>query len=361
LACLWKGTILLTTLAARHFLPLLSGVALAATLLTGCAQHEDTAATSPSPAASAGAAAETTGKAITGTFKVGLVVPDPITDGGWAQSANDGLKAIAKDTGAEIGQPVENDSAAAFEGIFRNFASQGDQLVFAHGTEYEAAAKKVAADTPGTIFSVMNGREVGPNLMPVQFDAGQGTYLAGMLAAGMSKTGKIGCIGPQEIPIIKETFDAFEKGAKAVNPNIEVKRAFIGSTDVAKGKLLAQSFLSAGIDVIVHNADDAGKGVAQAVMEKDGAMFIGANSDQSDLATPKNLGSFILDVPHAMDALAHNVKDGKDLGKAYKGGLKDGAVGLVYNAKFAGTIPADLKAKIDAAKADMIAGKLTVD
>ena len=326
---------------------------------SGCAQKEEVATTggSPAPVASAGAK----GAPVSGTFKVGLVTPGSISDKGWSQSAYDGLKKIKANLNAETGQPVENDSATAFEGIFRNFAQQGDQLIFAQGSEYDDAAKKVAADTPGTVISVNGGRAIAPNLMPIEFDADQATYLAGMLAAGMSKTGVIGVIGPVEIPIIKQSFDAFEKGAKALKPSITVKRAFIGSEDIGKGKQLAESFLDSGVDVILHNANAAGQGVAQAVMEKDGALFLGANSDQSDLATPKNLGSFILDTSAAMQAVAHDVKSGENLGKPYRGGLKDKAVDLVYNAKFAGTIPADLKAKIEAARADLISGKLKAD
>ena len=341
--------------------PLFSALLLGGLLLnaTGCAQKEEATPTTAnaSPAATASGAAVANGDA----FKVGLIVPDPITDKGWAESADDGLKAIGKDMGAEIGQPIENDSATAFEGIFRNFAEQGDKLVFAHGSEYDAAAKIVAADTPKMVISVTGGRSVSPNLMPIQFEGGEATYLAGMLAAGMSKTGKIGVIGPTEIPIIKQSFDDFEKGAKALDPAIEVKRVFIGSTDITKGKLAAENFLEAGVDVIMHNANDAGKGVAQAVMAKEGAMFIGANADQSDLATPKNLGSFILSVPQAMEAVARDVKEGKNAGQAYKGGLKDGAVNLIYNDKFAGKIPDALKAKIAQAKADIVSGKIKVD
>jgi basic membrane protein A len=337
----------------RRSVSFVSSLAVGLLLSAGCAQKEQSAtATAPASAGSSGA---------TGTFKVGLVTPGSISDKGWSESAYDGLQKIKTDLGAEVGQPVENDSASAFEGIFRNFAQQGDKLIFAQGSEYDDAAKKVAADTPDTVISVNGGRAVAPNLKPIQFDADQATYLAGMLAAGMSKTNKIGVIGPVEIPIIAQSFDAFTKGAHALKPSVEVKRAFIGSENVAKGKQLAESFLDSGVDVIMHNANEAGQGVAQAVMEKDGAMFLGANSDQSDLATPKNLGSFILDTSAAMQAVARDVKSGADLGKPYKGGLKDKAVDLVYNAKFAGAIPADLKAKIDAARADLIAGKIKAD
>ena len=241
----------------------------------------------------------------------------------------------------------------------KDAASQGATIVYGHGSEYDDAAKKVAADFPKTFFVIMNGKSSGANLIPIQFASGQATYLAGMLAAGVSKTGKIGLVGGEEIPVVKQAFEAFTKGAKAVNPKIEVKTTFTGSgTDVAKAKQQAQSLLDAGADVLMHNANAAGKGVFQAVMEKDGAMAIGANSDESDQATPKNLGSFILDVPAAMLGVAKAVKDGKTDGKPYAAGLKDKAVSFKFNPGFKGTIPDDLKAKMKKAEDDMVAGTL---
>jgi basic membrane lipoprotein Med (substrate-binding protein (PBP1-ABC) superfamily) len=181
-----------------------------------------------------------------------------------------------------------------------------------------------------------------------------------MVAAGMSKTGKLGLVGAAEIPIIKAAFASFEKGARAVRPDIRVSTTFTGDEkDAGKAKQQAQALLDAGVDVLMHNANAAGQGVFQAVSEKPGAMVIGANADQSDQATAQNLGSFILDVPSAMLGVARLVKEGKGTGKPFPAGLKDGAVDFKYNPGFRGAIPADLKAKVEKAKADIAAG--TVD
>ncbi|GAB4451725.1 MAG: BMP family ABC transporter substrate-binding protein [Armatimonadaceae bacterium] len=338
------------------FASLCSLVALA--LTGGCAQQEE-----PAPSATPAAANTETGAstftAPEGPLKVALITPAKVSDKGWGQSAYEGIQLIQKDLGAETLQPVEEPPLAQVESAMRDAAQQGAVIVYGHGSEYDDAAKKIAAESPKTVFVVMGGKSAGPNLMPIQFASGEATYLAGMLAAAMSKTGKIGLVGGDEIPIIKQAFDAFAAGAKSVKPDIEVKTTFTGNgTDVAKAKQQAQALLDAGADVLMHNANAAGAGVFQAVMERDGAMVIGANADQSDQATPKNLGSFILDVPAAMVAVAKRVKEGNVTGEAYSAGIKDKAVGFKFNPQFAGTIPQEIKDKMQAAEQAMAEGKL---
>ena len=322
--------------------------------LAGCAQTaEETKDTVPPgtivPPASA---------PVTGTLKVALATPGPISDKGWSASAYEGLQRIKSGQGAEVAQ-VELKAPGEYEGTFRNLAEQGYQVIFGHGSEYDEKAAAVASKYPKTTFVITGGRSVAPNLMPIQFQAGQATYIAGMVAAGMSKTNKIGLVGGPEIPIIRQAFKSFEKGAKAVKPGIQIRTVFTGDgEDTAKAKQAAQALLDGGADVLMHNANAAGLGVFQAVEEREGAMVIGANADQSDLATPKNIGSFVLDVPNAMTSVAAAVKEGKGGGKPYEAGLKDGAVAFIFNPKFQGTVPPELKTQVEQAKADIIAGKI---
>ena len=138
-----------------------------------------------------------------------------------------------------------------------------------------------------------------------------------------------------------------------------MKIVFTGDgNDIPKAKQQAEALIAEGCDVVTHNANACGQGVAQAVLEK-GGFFMGANSLQNDLATPKNLGSFVIDTRAAYMAVARAVKEGKGTGKPFVLGLKEKAVTWVYNDKFAGKVPDALKAKIAAAEADIAAGKVT--
>lgn len=340
--------------------------ALAFSMLTfavaGCAQQETpnapTAAGEPTDATPAPAAQTDVPPAPEGTFKIGLVTPSKTTDTAWSGPANDAVQGMKASLGAEPIPTIESPGKADVEGAVRKLAESGAQLVFLHASEYDEAVKNVAPAFPKTTFAVVGGREVAGNVTPIQFAPGQATYLAGMIAAGMSKSGKIGCVGGDEIPIIKEAFSSFEKGAKVVNPKAEVKVVFTGDgNDIAKAKQQAEALLAEKCDVLIHNANAGGQGVAQAVMEK-GGYFIGANALQNDLATPKNLGSFVLDIKAAYNAVAEKVKEGRGEGKPYVVGLKEKAVAFVFNEKFAEKIPDELKAKVMQAEADIIAGKV---
>ncbi len=362
-----------SSLSRRAFIGYAALFVCAAIPLTGCQQEAATnsgttatstgggAPSSPSPGALPETATALDGVPLapTGTFKIGLITPGKVSDKGWNASALDGVQRIGKELGASVTPPVEGPAPSEVAGALRGLAQDGNQLIFLHASEFDDAAASVAPDFPNVTFVVVGGRQVLPNLTPIQFAAGQATYLAGMLAGGMSKTGKVGCIGAAKIPIVEECFASFKKGAIAANPKADVRVAFTGDeNDAGKAKQQAQAFLDAGVDVLMHNANAAGQGVAQAVSGKPGTYFIGANADQSDLATPQNLGSFIVDAPNAYVAVARAVKDGKANGKAYPSGLKEKALYLKYNSRFAGTIPPNLKAQIAKAQENIIAGKI---
>jgi basic membrane lipoprotein Med (substrate-binding protein (PBP1-ABC) superfamily) len=331
-------------------LSLVPGLAVFAALSAGCAQQ----ATSTPAADGVSTAAPAGGSAL----KVALITPGKISDKGWSQSAYDGQQKIKTELGAETSPPVESPALADVASVFQNQAQEGNTVIFAHGSEYDAAAKTAAAEVPKTTLVVMGGRSLAPNLMPIQFASGQATYLAGRCRGRHDQNKQSRSGRCQKIPIIVDAFSGFEKGVKAANPAATVTTTYVGSEDIAKAKQQTQALLDSGVDVVMHNANEGGKGVADAVMAKDGAMFIGANADQSDLATPKNLGSFILDVPSAMLAVAKEVKGGKTGGAAYAAGVKDKAVFFKYNDKFAGTIPEAVKAKVTQAETDLASGKI---
>ena len=347
-------------LSSRRRFGALLTVGLLTTILYGCPQQE---APKDTPASSA----PTTGGEALASLKIGLITPGKINDKGWSQLANDSVEKIkAEIPGTQTVPPIEDPGQAGVAGAARDLAKKGCNLIFLHASEFDEAAASVAKEFPKTYFVVVGGRHTGANVTPIQFKAGEATYLAGMLAGGMTKSGKVACVGGTELPIVKEAFASFEKGVKAVKPDAEVKIVFTGSGgDIAKAKQQAQALIDGGVDVLHHNANAAGQGVAQAVTDKEGAMFIGANAPQDDLATPKNLGSFLVDAQAAYLLAAKAIKDGKAPSSmdpntmgAFNYGLKEKVVGLHYNDKFAGKVPDELKAKITAAEADIASGKL---
>jgi basic membrane protein A and related proteins len=186
---------------------------------SGCAQQEAASGggASPAPGSSPASSASPSGNEAPATLKVGLVTPGKVSDN-WSGLAAKGVEQVKTDLGAETLPPVESPAMAQVQSTFRDLANQGATVVFGHASEYDDAAIDAAKDAPKTYFVIMGGTKSATNVIPIQIQAQQATYLAGMLAGGMTKSNKIGLVGGIELPIIKDAFKAFENGAKAVNP-----------------------------------------------------------------------------------------------------------------------------------------------
>ena len=292
-------------------------------------------------------------------FKVALLSPGPVSDAGWNALAYEGLLAIRDQLGAEVAQ-IQTKTPAEFEEGFRDFARRGYALVFGHGFEFQDAAAAVAPDFPRSVFITTSGNTVRPNVAPLRFMLEEATYLEGMLAAGMSKTGKAGVVGGIEIPSVKSTIIAFAAGAKAVRPDFGVVTSYVGNwEDVGGAKSAALALVQQGSDFLFHNADAAGLGVFQAAQEQHVHAF-GSNKNQNDVAPEVVIASATIDVPHAFLAVARQVKEGRFEAKVERMGMKDGVVSLVLNPRLEAQIPAELKARVAQAEAAILAGTLQV-
>jgi basic membrane lipoprotein Med (substrate-binding protein (PBP1-ABC) superfamily) len=293
------------------------------------------------------------------SFKVALLSPGPVSDAGWNALAYEGLLAIRDQLGAEIAQ-VETTTPAEFEAGFRDFAQQGFNLIFGHGFEFQDAAAAVAPSFPNTVFITTSGNTVRQNVAPLRFMLEEATYLEGMLTALMSQTGKAGAVGGMAIPPVKSTIMAYEAGAKAVNPSFQVLTSYVGNwEDVGAAKEAALALVQQGADFLFHNADAAGLGVFQAAQARKVYAF-GANKNQNDVAPDVVLASAVIDIPRAFVTVARQVKEHTFVAQVEKLGMKDGVITLQYNPALAGRIPADAKARVDAAQQEILAGTLVV-
>ena len=294
------------------------------------------------------------------SFKVALLTPGPISDAAWNAGAYEGLLRIRDSLGAKVSQ-VETRTPAEFEEAFRDYARQGYRLVFGHGFEFQDAAARVAADFPNTIFITTSGSTVRPNVSPMVFRLEEGTYLAGMLAGGLTRTGTTGFIGGLQLPPVEGTYRGFVGGLVAVRPGSQALQAYIGNfEDVAAAKEQALAQIHRGADILIHNADAASFGVFQAARETPGVLAIGANRDQNSVAPDVIIASATLDVPHALLVMARTVKENRFHPGVVFLGIKDGVVDLVYNPRLAGRVPAALKSRIAAARDSIIRGTLRV-
>ena len=293
------------------------------------------------------------------SFKVALLTPGPVSDAGWNAAAFEGLQEIKKDLNVETAL-VQTQSPADFEDSMRDFASRGFNIVFAHGFEYTDAALKVGKLFPKTWFIVTSGSGSSTNVSSLTFKIEEATYVEGVIAGGMTKSGAVGAIGGIELPSIKLTFDGAKRGFLTTRPNGRFIVSFTGSfDDVGAAKEAALAQVSAGADLLFHNADAAGLGVFQAAAQSHIYAF-GANGDQNGVAPDTILASAVTRIPKAFVRIATEIKEDRFKGGMLEYGMKDGMVDVVYNPKLQSKIPPPLMEKAKDAQQQIIDGKIVL-
>jgi basic membrane lipoprotein Med (substrate-binding protein (PBP1-ABC) superfamily) len=291
-------------------------------------------------------------------FRVALLTPGPVSDQSWNGGAYQGLMRIRDSLGASVSH-IQTKTPAEFDEQFRQYGAQGYDLVFGHGFEFQDAAKRVGPAYPHTIYVVTSGSSVGSNVAGIEFGFADASYLAGMLAGSMTKSNVVGVIGGTELPPVRESFAAFTKGAKAVNPTITVLSSYIGNwDDVSAGREQALAQIGRNADVIFQNADAAGLGVFQAARETKRALVVGANSNQNGVAPEITIASVVIDLPHAFLTVAREVKANSFKPRVIKLGAESDVVTLVINPAFRARIPGPVLHAVDTARTALLAGRI---
>lgn len=297
-------------------------------------------------------------------FRVALLTPGSIADGGWNAGAYAGLEQIREVLGAEISH-VETRTPVQFEESFRDYANRGYDLVFGHGFEYQDAAALVAAEFPDTIFVTTSGNTVRANVAPMVFELEQATYLCGYLAGRMTSTGKLGMIGGVNMPSIKSTFIAFAAGAEAARPDVVVGEVFLGNfEDTAAAREAALALLDEQADFLIHQANEAGRGVFQAVSERalagQVAFAFGTNRNQNAMAPDVVIASATLDIPSALLEVARRVRDGEFVAEPIRLGMAQEIVRLEFNDRLLDRIPAPVIEEVALRESEIRSGELVV-
>lgn len=293
------------------------------------------------------------------------------------QSFNDaayaGLEQAKKDLGVKTAEAEPTDGEGEADKVQRltELARKGNNPVIGVGFAYAPAIKKVAAKFPNTTFGIIDDTSVtDKNIANLVFNEEQGSYLAGVAAAKVSKTGTVGFIGGVEVPLIKKFEAGFVQGVKDTNPNAKVLTQYLtqppnfdGFSKPDLGKATAQGQLDQGADVVYAAAGLAGSGAIEATAAK-GKWAIGVDSDQYNQAGLSKYKDHILtsvtkQVAQSVFNLIKSVKDGTPQTGEVRYGLDKDGVGLAdSNPEYKKM--ADVIAAVDKAKADIIAKKITV-
>ncbi len=291
-----------------------------------------------------------------GAFKVALLTTGPVTDGGWNQSAYEGLQRIRRTLGAQTDKQ-ENLKPAQFREASATSPARATTSSSPTATSSARTPPPVAAQFPKTVFITTGGDEKpGPNIAPIHFATEEGTYLQGMEAAMVSKTGKGGFVGGQELPPVKIAADAFAAGRAVRQPEVRLPDHLYQQL-VGHGRRQGAD-RGPAVQRRGHHRPQLRRRRRRACSRrparKPGVYTFGVNADENGKA-PNVLSSVFLDIPKAFADIATSVKDGTFKGQALSLGLKDDDVRLIDNPKLANVIPAAGKAKIQQAQQDIIA------
>jgi len=284
-------------------------------------------------------------------------------DKSFNEAAYNGIEKYKADTGDSYAE-FEVQTDAQREQAFRRMAQRGADPVIGIGFSQAPALEKVAKEFPDRHFAIIDMVVDLPNVQSIVFKEHEGSFLVGMLAAMASKSAKVGFIGGMDIPLIRRFVCGYAQGAKYANPDVSVSENMTGTTpsawnDPTKGAELAKGQFDGGVDVVFAAAGGTGTGVYQAAKDA-GKLAIGVDSNQNHLHPGTMLTSMLKRVDVAVYDSAMAVKNGNWKAGVTELGLAQDGVGWALDEHNAGLISDDMKAKVEAARADIIAGKIQV-
>jgi len=315
-------------------------------------------------AAACGGQAAPSGGAASKPFRIAVVMPSATTDLAFSQSMYSALLSVQKDLGGASALELkysENmfnvpDAAAAI----RDYASQGFDIVIAHGSQYGSSVQEIAKDFPKVTFAW--GTDVNtfgmPNVYAYTAAAEEGGYVNGVLAAKLTKAKLIGVTGPVEVGDAKTYIDGFVQGVASVDPSIKVSKTWTGSfSDVALMTEAAKTHIAAGADVLTGSSQSV-VGSIGAAKDKGTILWFGTQADQASLAPNLVVASQVYDWTGLLKQMIDNRKAGKLGGDTFTLQLKNGGLKVAYNSGY--SLPAEVKAAGDAAIEGIKSGSVKV-
>ena len=284
-------------------------------------------------------------------------------DKSFNEGVYNGVEKFREETGIkyrefEVKNPTQREQAV------RKMAERGADPVLGVGFAQAQAIEAVAKDFPDTRFTIIDMVVDLPNVQSVVFKEHEGSFLVGVLAAAASKSDKVGFVGGMDIPLIRRFACGYEQGVKYASPDADVYLNMTGTTpaawnDPTKGSELAKSQFDRGADVVFAAAGGTGIGVYQAAKDN-GKYAIGVDSNQNHL----HPGTMLTSMLKRVDVAAYNTFRGANDGEWKPGiqvlGLAEGGVDWALDEHNEGLITPEMKAQVEAAKQDIIDGKIVV-
>lgn len=223
------------------------------------------------------------GFALDGEPKAAIILFGPRNDGGWSQSYEEARPALEQTVGSSI--PVVDkipEDAASITPPVERFIQRGYNIIIGTAFGYSDTFKALAEKHPNVAFLNGAGITNGPNLESFYGRTYESQYLCGMVAGSISKTGKLGFVAANPLPLVNWTINAYEMGAKEMNPNATLTVVFTGAwNDPVKERAAASALIDQGIDVIGQHVDTP---TPQIVAQERGVYGTGHHRDLTEFA-----------------------------------------------------------------------------
>jgi basic membrane protein A len=302
-------------------------------------------------------------------LKVALVVNGTLGDKGFFDSADRGVKRMQSQLGAQtkVLQASPTNPSEWLQNL-QSVSTGNYNLVITGTSQMVNQITTVAKAHKSQKFIMFDAPVNEPNIASIAYDQNEGSFLAGELAAlaasdtkdfPLSKgSHKIGLVGGMNIPVINDFLVGYEKGARYIDPHVQILKSYIGNfTDANAGYNQTKAMYDQGADVVFAVAGGAGLGVLKA--SKDANKYsIGVDSDQNNIEPGHVLASMVKRVDNSIFDLAKLYKQGKlKFGKTYIYGLHNKGVDLILDNKL---VPASAVAKINTGRQAVASGKVTV-
>ena len=266
-------------------------------------------------------------------LKVGMVLdvggPD---DKSFNAAARAGLERAKTELALDAGSKyLPTATAADYESNLSQLASNGYNPIFAVGYKLHDALEKVAGQFPQTKFVLIDADAPKlPNCSSLSFREEQGSFLAGYLAASVSKTKTLGFVGGEDIPLIGKFLAGYTAGARTAVPTVKVLATYTGNwEDLNAGKNQADQQFASNADIIFQAAGKGGLGVINAAKDKgEGYYAIGVDSNQDDVAPGRVLTSMVKRLNVAVYDAIKQTQAGQFQAGSHTFDLKANGVGL---------------------------------
>lgn len=286
--------------------------------------------------------------------KVAMVIFNAINDGGWSQAQNEARQKMEKELGVKIPY-VENvpEDAAQITPVVEKFIKRGSNIIIGTAFGYSDTFKALAAKYPDVAFLDAAGTVNGDNLQSYYGRTYESQYLCGMVAGAMSKSGKLGFVAANPFGLVNWTVNAFEMGAKQMNPNATTTVVFTGAwNDPVKERAAASALIDQGADVIGQHVDTP---TPQIVAQERGVLGTGHHRDMSEFAPKATVCSSVWVWDRYLEPELKKIEAGNWKPSAYGDfpGIAEGGTDIALSK----LVPKEIADKVMAEREAIIKGK----